>query len=190
MNLAPRFGFSYDLTGKGTTTIRGGYGLMFSPVALGIFSGAVGAKYLPFRGILSRQEGIDNNLHFPLFNDTVAPLLEARQQVQPTMGFNPNLQMPYAAATYFGIQHALTSLLVLETAYVGNRGVKFPINRTYILPDRVTGIRLNPSITQGYYVDNSQTSWYHSWQTSLRQRFSPQSDLRHPVYLGQAALHR
>lgn len=172
VNLAPRFGFSYDLTGKGTTTIRGGYGLMFSPVALGIFTGAVGAKYLPFRAILSRQEGIDNNLHFPLYNGAVAPLLEARQQVQPTMVFNPNLQMPYAAVTYFGIQHALTSSLVLETAYVGNRGVKFPMNRTYNLPDRVTGIRANPSITQGYYVDNSQTSWYHSWQTSLRQRFS------------------
>ncbi len=145
---------------------------MFSPVALGIFSGAVGAKYLPFRTILSRQEGIDNNFHFPLYNDAVAPILEARQRVQPTMVFNPNLQMPYAAVSYFGIQHALTSSLVLETAYVGNRGVKFPMNRTYNLPDRVTGIRPNPSITQGYYVDNSQTSWYHSWQTSLQQRFS------------------
>src|SRR5581483_11641057 len=79
VNLAPRFGFSYDMTGKATTTIRGGYGVMFSPLALGVFSGAVASKYIPFRAILSRQDGIDNNLHFPVYNDTVAPIFVARQ---------------------------------------------------------------------------------------------------------------
>jgi outer membrane receptor protein involved in Fe transport len=172
LNLAPRLGFSWDVNGKSKTVVRGGYGVMFSPVALGIFSGAVGAKYIPFRAILSRQEGIDNHLQFPLYNDTVAGIFEKRQQVQPTMVFNPNLQMPYALVSYFGIQQELTSSLVLETAYVGNRGVKFPMNRTYNLPNRVTGVRPNPSIAQGYYVDNSQTSWYHSFQTSLRKRFA------------------
>ena len=172
VNLAPRFGFSYDLTGKSTTTIRGGYGAMFSPVALGVFSGAVGAKYLPFRTILSRQDGIVNNLHFPVYNDTIAAILEPQQQVRPTVVIDPNLQMPYVLASYFGVQHSLTSSLVLESAYVGNRGVKFPINRTYNFPNRVTGVRPNPDLSQGYYLDNSATSWYHSWQTSLRKRFT------------------
>ena len=172
VNLAPRFGFAYDVTGKSTTTIRGGYGVMFSPVAEGVFSGAVGAKYLPFRTILSRQDGIANHLQFPVYNETIAAILEPRQQVQPTLVINPNFQMPYVLSSYLGVQHQLTSSLVLETAYVGNRGLKFPLNRTYNLPDRVTGVRLNPSIGQGYYLDNSQTSWYHSWQTSLRKRFS------------------
>jgi outer membrane receptor protein involved in Fe transport len=172
VNLAPRFGFSYDVTGKGTTTIRGGYGVMYSPFALGIFSGAVGSKYLPFRAILSRQEGIDNNLQFPVYADTAAAIIQQRKQVSPTVVINPNLQTPYVLASYFGIQRALSSTLVLETAYVGNRGVKLPINRTYNLPDRVTGIRPNAQISQGYYLDNSQTSVYHSWQTTLRKRFS------------------
>ena len=172
LNLAPRVGFSYDLTGKSTTTIRGGYGVMFSPVAEGVFSGAVGAKYLPFRTILSRQDGITNNLHFPIYNDTIAAILQPLQRVQPTLVIDPNLQMPYVLSSYFGVQHSLTSTLVLETAYVGNRGVKFPINRTYNFPNRVTGIRPNPLISQGYYLDNSATSWYHSWQTTLRKRFS------------------
>ncbi|HMJ62251.1 MAG TPA: hypothetical protein VK493_10830, partial [Bryobacteraceae bacterium] len=172
LNLAPRIGFSYDLTGKSTTTIRGGYGVMFSPLAEGVFSGAVGAKYLPFRTILSRQDGINNNLHFPVYNDTVAAILIPQQRVQPTLIIDPNLQMPYVLSSYFGVQHSLTSTLVLESAYVGNRGVKFPINRTYNFPDRVTGARPNPQMSQGYYLDNSATSWYHSWQTSLRKRFS------------------
>lgn len=172
VNLAPRLGFSYDVTGKSTTTIRGGYGVMFSPMAEGVFSGAVGAKYLPFRTILSRQDGINNNLHFPLYNDTIAAIIGPLQRVQPTLVINPNLQMPYVLSSYFGVQHSLTSSLVLESAYVGNRGVKFPINRVYNFPNRVTGIRPNPALSQGYYLDNSQTSWYHSWQTTLRKRFS------------------
>jgi len=172
LNLAPRIGFSYDLTGKSTTTIRGGYGVMFSPLAEGVFSGAVGAKYLPFRTILSRQDGITNNLHFPVYNDTVAAILIPRQQVQPTLIIDPNLQMPYVLSSYFGVQHSLTSSLVLESAYVGNRGVKFPINRTYNFPNRVTGVRPNTQLSQGYYLDNSATSWYHSWQTTLRKRFT------------------
>jgi hypothetical protein len=172
VNLAPRFGFSWDVTGKATTTVRGGYGVMFSPFALGIFSGAVQSKYIPFRALLSRQDGIDNNLRFPIYNDTVAPIFAARQIVSPSVVFNPHLQDPYVMASYFGIQHALTSSLVFETAYVGTRGVKFPINRTYNQPDRVTGVRPNSRLLQGYYVDNSQTSQYHSWQTSLRQRFT------------------
>jgi hypothetical protein len=50
--------------------------------------------------------------------------------------------------------------------------VKFPINRTYNQPDRVTGIRPNPQLLQGYYLDNSQLSQYHSSQTSLQKRFA------------------
>ena len=172
VNLAPRLGFSWDPNGKGQTTIRGGAGLMFSPLAVGLFTGAVGAKYLPFRVTLSRQEAINNGLQFPIYNDQVATIIEAQQRVQPSSVFNPSLQSPYVGLLYFGVQHALTPSLVLETAFVGNRGLKFPLARLYNQPDRVTGVRLNPNLNQGYYIDNSQQSWYSSWQTTLRKRFS------------------
>jgi hypothetical protein len=145
---------------------------MYSPLALGVFSGAVASKYIPFRAILSRQDSIDNNLRFPVYNDSVAPIFLARQTISPSVVFNPHLQTPYVMAHYIGLQHALTSSLVLETAYVGNRGVKFPVNRTYNQPNRVTGVRPNPALLQGYYLDNSQVSDYHSWQSSLSMRFS------------------
>jgi hypothetical protein len=171
-NLAPRLGFSYDPTGQGKTTIRGGFGMMFSPLAEGLFTGAVGAQYLPFRVTLSRQEAINDGLRFPIYNDNVAPIIEAQQKVQPSSIFNPNLQAPYVSVGYFGVQHALTSSLVLETAFVGNRGLKFPLARTYNQPNRVTGVRPNSQLNQGYYIDNSQQTWYSSWQTTLRKRFS------------------
>jgi hypothetical protein len=145
---------------------------MFSPVAVGVFTGAVGAKYLPFRVTLSRTEAINNRLQFPIYNDQVATIVQAQQRVQPSSIFNPNLQSPYVGLVYFGIQHAITPSLVFETAFVGNRGVKYPLARLYNQPDRVTGVRLNPNLNQGYYIDNSQQSWYSSWQSTLRKRFS------------------
>src|SRR5436309_12490073 len=66
-----------------------------------------------------------------------------------------------------GIQRALTPSLVLESAFVGTRGVKFVMVRTFKLVDRITGIRPNPGDIQGSYNDNSQQTNYNSWQRSL-----------------------
>ncbi len=38
-NFAPRFGFAYDLTGKGSTVVRGGWGLFYDAFAQDIFLG-------------------------------------------------------------------------------------------------------------------------------------------------------
>jgi hypothetical protein len=70
------------------------------------------------------------------------------------------------------IQRALNPSLMVETGYVGSRGVKFNLSRTFNPVDRVTGIRPNPSDIQGTYLDNSQQTNYNSWQTSLKQRFT------------------
>jgi hypothetical protein len=68
------------------------------------------------------------------------------------------------------VQRALTSTLVFETGFVGSRGVKFNLHRTFNPVDRVTGLRPNPGDIQGDYLDNSQQTNYNSWQTSLKQR--------------------
>jgi hypothetical protein len=60
----------------------------------------------------------------------------------------------------------------VETAFVGVLGRKFILNRIPNLPDRVTGIRPNPDLLLSFYIDDSQTSSYASWQTSLRKRYS------------------
>jgi hypothetical protein len=44
------------------------------------------------------------------------------------------------------------------------------MSRNYNEPDRLTGIRPNPSLSSAAYLDNAQRTTYHSLQTSLRQR--------------------
>jgi len=46
------------------------------------------------------------------------------------------------------------------------------MRRMYNKPDRVTGLRPNPKISTSQYFDNSGSSHYFSWQSSLRKRFS------------------
>jgi hypothetical protein len=60
----------------------------------------------------------------------------------------------------------------IESAYVATRGVKFLMHRWFNLADRLTGTRPNPNIGEGYYIDNGQLTSYHSWQTSIRKRYS------------------
>src|SRR5262245_66160784 len=73
---------------------------------------------------------------------------------------------------YLGMQRSLTASLMLETAFVGNRGVSFLMYRTFNQADPLTGLRPNPDLGQGNYLDNSQNTVYYSWQTSLRKRYS------------------
>jgi len=73
---------------------------------------------------------------------------------------------------YLGLQQQLTPSIAIESAFVGNRGVKFRLYRTFNWPDRVTDRRPNPDMGQGNYLCSCQNTAYTSWQTSLRKRYS------------------
>jgi len=177
VNLGPRFGFAYSLDSKSNTVIRGGFGVLYSPQMPGMVRQAVAHPVIPFRVSWSLDEARTLGLKFPAYNDEMAAIVEQQSATStvrfPFSAINPGLQNPYAMHYQFNIQRELTPSLMLETGYVGVRGVKFILHRRPNLPDRLTGIRPNPDlIFGGYYVDNSQNSEYNAWQTSIRKRFS------------------
>ena len=176
VNLGPRIGFSYNPDGEGKTTIRGGFGVMFSSHIDGFLRQNVGSPTVPFRVRFSKIEAAQAGIRFPNTNDVAWDIVEKRAMETGTLNvfgvFNPQIQNPYSMNLYLGIQRALSSTLVLETAFVGNRGVKFPLHRVFNQQNRITGVRPNTSLGEGYYADNSQTSRYASWQTSLRKRYA------------------
>ena len=176
VNMGPRLGFSYNPDGKSRTVIRGGFGLLFSPQMQGLVKQSVATRTVPFRTILSKQEAASANFRYPTYNDDARAVVEAETirtgRINVFAAFDPRFQNPYSMNLYFGVQRELSSTLVLETAFVGNRGVKFPLHRVFNAVDRVTGLRPNPNLNDGYYVDNSQNTVYASWQSSLRKRYS------------------
>lgn len=177
LNLGPRLGFAYDIGGRGRTVVRGGFGILFSPLMPGMVRQAVAHPVVPFRVRFGRQEARELGLKWPMYPEEIRDVVEefskrtGQRYVFSVM--NPFIENPYAMHYQLNIQRALGSDLMWEVGYAGNRGVKFPLHRWFNLPDRQTGIRPNPLVIPGgYYVDHSQNSVYNSLQTSLRKRFT------------------
>lgn len=116
---APRFGFAYDLTGRGRTLLRGGYGLFYDR---------------PFDNLW--QNVRSNNFQLPIVTlsgvvNYLAPvntvLASLASQIAPgnfpslTL-MDPNLRNGYAQSFFFGVQHQLTSNWSLEVNMLGALG--------------------------------------------------------------------
>jgi TonB dependent receptor len=176
VNFGPRFGFAYNVTGDNRTVVRGGVGVLFSPQIMAALWSGVHALNAPRRVIFSRQDAIKYGLKYPMYNDdfraVVARQIKDEGITQVFQVINPKIQNPYAFHHTLGIQRQLASDLALETSFVGVLGRKFLMNRVPNEPDRVTGIRPNPKFLTNFYLDESQTSSYFSWQTSLRKQYS------------------
>ncbi len=172
-SFGPRLGFAYNPDGAAKTVIRGGAGFMHSPVNTSIFEQtANNSADQPFRIDLSRAEVQRIGIRFPFYNEDALPLIRAGTAAPAYQLVDPAIHTPYAINFTLGVEHALTNTLMLETAFVGTRGVKFILPRIYNQADAVTGIRPNPALGQSRYWDNSDSSIFLSWQTSLRKRYS------------------
>lgn len=173
INIGPRAGFAWTLDDSSHTVLRGGASVMYSPLIWGTFNNAVSnGPTQPFRVIYTRVEAAAAGLRFPIYNEDILPLVQGSTQTQISDIFDPNIRAPYSINTYLGVQRSLGATLMIETAYVGTQGLDFPQYRTFNPVDRVTGRRPNPHLGEGNYIDNSQTTTYHSWQTSARKRYA------------------
>jgi len=173
VNIGPRVGFSYNPDGRAKTVVRGGFGVMFGVQPTDDFNSAVSrTKDVTRQVVFSRAEGLALGLRYPVFNEEVLPKLTASSQLQRDYIMDPHMQNPYSMNFYLGMQRELTGSTMIESAFVGTRGVKFRLRRQFNEVDRVTGLRPNPGLGTGSYLDSSQTTSYWSWQTSLRKRMS------------------
>ncbi|MBI2690206.1 MAG: TonB-dependent receptor [Acidobacteria bacterium] len=173
VNLGPRVGFSYNPDGRGRTVIRGGHSVMFGIQPTDDYNSAVSRTAFLTRSVVySKAEGSALRLRYPLFVDEVLPLVTASKQLQRESLFDPHIQNPYSMNTYFGVQREVAGGMILESAFVGTRGLKYRLRRQFNEVNRLTGLRPNPDLGTGIYFDSSQTSSYYSWQSSFRKRLS------------------
>jgi hypothetical protein len=183
--VSPRLGFVYDLSGAGTTILRGGAGIFFDrPQGNMVFDSITNAP-----GMLqpTLQWGLLQNL------------TGAQGDPNPTLGMNPTaygFKPPKVYAWNVGIQHKLMHAITLDVAYVGSSskdllrqeqinavpyGAKFlPQNQD---PTRaassVPGATALPDdFLRPYTGYGNIRLWkydgygnYHSLQTSLSRRF-------------------
>jgi outer membrane receptor protein involved in Fe transport len=133
-NWAPRVSVAWDVTGKGKTVVRAGFGIFYDSYSQDMFMGHLpfsslfdpGPAYsgLPGVGQISlatpATDGEGNALPLAL-NQPVfanfAPMADA-------FGVNPHIRTPYMENFNLNLQQQLTRKVVLQVGYVGSQGHK------------------------------------------------------------------
>ena len=165
---APRGGFAYDVTGKGTTVLRGGASIFYSIFSLAPFTGNPVANVentsivniptgactvaVPIGSPCPQTFGgtIQNGSAFIPganlnWNGVVFPkgvILSCTAAAPCSLGgVDPNLKAPYVVNWSFGVQHAFTNNLSLDMTYVGTHGDNLIGSVDLNQMDPVTGIR-------------------------------------------------
>jgi hypothetical protein len=175
LSIGPRFGFAYTMDNTGDFVLRGGFGVNFQRIdPQNVEAGIAKSPNMPADFSFTRADAAARGLKYPLNKEYLEKLVASESAGKASVGIRmqPDQHPSYAMNYTLGIQRALTPTLVLETAYVGTRGVKFYLSRTYNQPDRLTGLKPNPNDVSSSYRDDSQQTSYNSWQTSIKKRLS------------------
>lgn len=178
-NFAPRFGFAYDVTGNGKTSVRGGYGIFFDAVpGLAVFQNI---NVPPFNRFIQ----IDAPPQFanPYAGFAVNPQTDpSRDFPCPCLviGFSPDFRTPYVQQTQLGIQRQIATNLVAEAGYVGTMGRKLggylEVNPAIPGPGATLANSQQRRIHRDYNLIRPTfsrfNSHYHALQTRIEKRYS------------------
>jgi hypothetical protein len=179
-NVAVRAGFSYGLTRKGDTALRGSYGVFYDRpfdnlwqnlrnnnvlVPLFALAGAPIDYLQPVAGLLQSNSNYRNSTYSKLFPEVTL--------------YQPGLRDGYVQSYFLGLQRQLSRDLTVEVNTLGSAGRKLittdVINRNLSVPlaarpfSNLQG-RFNPSVADVSYRSNQGGSSYNALTAVVRYR--------------------
>ena len=124
-NFAPRFGVAYDLTGKGKTVIRAGWGLFYDAFAQDIFLG-----HVPYNCAFCPGPAYTGGGPAPILNAGFSgnalgtgPVFSSPSGLGDFFGTDKHIRTPYTQNFNLNLQQQLGKAVV-QVGYVGARGTK------------------------------------------------------------------
>jgi TonB-dependent Receptor Plug Domain len=184
-NFAPRLGFAYDVTGKGHTVVRGGWGLFYDAFAQDIFLGHVpyNCSFCPgpaYTGLGAAAITTESANTTPLSSSS--PVFSGPSPLGNFFGTDKNIRTPYTQNFNLNVEQQIGKAFV-QVGYVGARGTKLFRFRDINQPSQaqITAADLANGVTDYgvprnfpaaplFYIneeESSASSTYHALQTSF-----------------------
>jgi Carboxypeptidase regulatory-like domain len=184
-NFAPRIGFAY--TPAKRVVVRGGYGIFYTHTVRQGREGLLGFNppYLVdnlLQTSVSGAAAVASAAPFRLVNGYPSGLLDPGSLAPTVMrrAQDSNQRTPYVQQYNIGAQYELGHDLLLDVAFVGNKGTKLPgfrnLNQRAVITNgdgsQSAGARPYPTFGDIQWMENRVNSTYRSLQTKLEKRFS------------------
>lgn len=165
-NFAPRVSLAYDLTGKGRTVVRAGWGVFYDAFSQDFFVGQ-----LPFNTYNPGPAYNDIQFSFSTVSQIVSgqPVFTGYASTD-VFTVDQRLRTPYVQNYNLNIEHQLSNNIALQVGYVGSAGRKLfryvDINQV----NPATGTVAFPQYGYINQFESSSSSSYNSLQSSFKIR--------------------